>query len=179
MRFNLRFLFVLTTIVAVVVSVVVMKRRHQAALELHRENFSALIGAVGSLPESLPPAIRGMPGVLEQLQRANPLAPGNALTGGHSGSSSGGLIGRPMQVHYRFHYYFPADKNGVASDETTAKVIVHSEVDWELLGRHNATITYHPNDLSRQAARHIQAELTKTLRDYLQLKVVEQDISDL
>ena len=179
MRFNLKFLFVVTTIVAIVVAVVLMKQRHEAALELHQQHFSALRSAVLDLTESLPKAIRDREDVFEQLKQSNPLAPGNALSGGHSGTSRGGMVGLPAAIHYRFHYYFPAGANGVASDETTIKADLHCEVDWETLGQHTVIITHHPSDLSRQAAQHIQSELQKSEKDYLKIEVVEKDLSDL
>lgn len=136
-----------------------MKQRHQRALELHRQKFVAIKEAVGDLTESVPNFIKELPGVWEQLEQANPLAPGNALSGGHGGTSSGGLIGNHAKVQYTFEYYWPDPETRAYTPETTVKVVVSCVVDWEELGHHTILITPNNNHFSRETARYITSIL--------------------
>ena len=175
MKFGLRFLFALTTIAAIVVAVIVTRQRHERALEKHQQKFDVMIDAVHDLTETLPKAIKAMPGVMDQLKRGNPLAPGNALSGGHSGTSSSGALRQNGDITYRFNYYFP-DASGAPTPATTIKVTVSSKVDWKNLGHHTLHVSHKDNELSGKAAKFIEAELlrNKALNedDYLRIEMI-------
>ena len=166
MKFNLKLLFFLTTLLAVGTVVAISVIRHQIALKSHREQFQKLAAVSASYDTQIKSALAKQPTVSEVLEAFESPVPENFLAGGcgHGYSSSPGASPN-FETKYSYSWQHPFDpvNNGQVD------VTVEGSFDKTDLEKHAISITHTDTAIGKAVADLVAAELQKDKDRKLQI----------
>ncbi len=153
MKFRLRTLLALVTVVCVVTAVSLRIISHQNAIREHGLALQKVGDGVSSLQLELREYILRMPAVAAQLQASNPINPSMALSHTVIGRSTAlGTFGFTRTFHYHWQLVDGSRCQGI-------KVTVDSVRKDDSLDDHVVRLTYEPGELNDEVATWIGRQL--------------------
>lgn len=158
MKFNLKLLFVVTTLLAIATVVTINVVRYQIRLQAHRDQFQRLAAQTSQFDRSIKAALVEQEDVGAILAAFESEVPENYISGGCGFSSTSGLSGETtFETEYGYSWQHPNDPNRKGTIELTLR----GEFDDSDLEGHTISITHSDSAAGAAIADQIISELKK------------------
>ena len=168
-QFRLRSLFIITTLLAILVGVVILRYQYHWKLQAHYESFEKLDQTTSLIGSAIKDEILTWPEVQEAASYVDgPLE--SYLAGGYSRSSSAG----PSQMEdarfgCRYNYQWP-NAEGRFDNQHEVDLSIEARINVDTFTRHVVTLRYQNTPHNKKLADW----LTKEFRKHLDVKTKHQ-----
>lgn len=155
MKFNLKVLFILTTVLAIATAITISVVRHQIQLQAHRAEFEVLSARTSDFDSVIRAALAEQPEVAAILAAYETGVPENFISGGCGFSSKNGLAA--FETEYRYSWQHPSEPNRFGS----AEVVLTGEFEPEDLERHKIVIQHTDSKTAKVIVDRLKSELSR------------------